>query len=112
MGYARLAIYVIGLMIVVMAAWIFLTQTPLGETIPAGVALAMILLLVGIGVMAAARSIDDTFYSRRRVVRDDGVGANVAPGYVAPGYVAPGTVVNPPTTYDTTRETVIEERRF
>lgn len=110
MGYARLALYLIGLIVVVAAAWIFLTETPVGEAVPPGVAFALILLLVGIGIMAGARSMDDTFYSRRRVVRDGDY--TDRPGYVAPGYVAPGTVVNPPTTYDATRETVVEERRY
>lgn len=107
MGYARLALYLIGLMVVVAAAWIFLTETPIGETVPSGVAFAIILLLVGIGIMAGARSMDDTFTTRRRVVRDSDYADR--PGYVAPTST---TVVNPPGAYDTTRETVVEERRY
>lgn len=109
MGYARLALYIVGLIVVVMAAWIFLTQTPIKNNVPAGVSLAIILLLVGIGVMAGARSMDDTFSYRKRVVRD----ADYTQGPMAPGttYVAPqpGNRVQPGSS---SNETVIEERRY
>lgn len=72
MGLARLAVYLTGLLLVVAAAWVFLTQTSLGESLPAGVALAVILLLVGIGVMASAKSIND-HRETRRVVHEGGV---------------------------------------
>lgn len=71
MGYSRLAIYLVGLLLVVGAAWVFLTQTDIGQTVPAGAALAVILLLVGIGVMASAKNIRDT-RETRRVVHDSG----------------------------------------
>lgn len=114
-----MAIYLVGLFIVVAAAWIFLTQTPVGATIPAGVALAIILLLVGVGVMAAARAMDDGGFYRRRVVHD-GPGPGYGAGYVAPATpasrvveretvsTAPGAVVYQPGT----SETVVEERRY
>lgn len=70
MGYTRLLVYLVGLVVVVLAAWLFLTQTPVADVLPAGVALAIVLLLVGIGIMASARSINDARYSRR-VHRDD-----------------------------------------
>ena len=113
MGATRLAVYLVGLVLVVAAAWIFLTQTPVGQAIPSSIALVLILLLVGIGVMAAANSINDT-RTTRRVVHD------------GPGYVAP-PVARGPTyerrVYDTRYapdyveppvggETVVEERRF
>jgi len=105
MGYAKLALYLVGLIVVVAAAWIFLTETPVREDVPPGVALAIILLLVGIGIMAGARSMDDTFISRRRVVHDADYGdATYAPR------AGTTTVVNPPT--ETTRETIVEERRY
>lgn len=110
MGYTRLAVYIVGLLIVVMAAWVFLTQTPLGDTIPASIALAIILLLVGVGVMVAARNINDSTY-RRRVVRDvDGVAPPPATRYYeAPaGTVERTRVVNEPAT----GETYVEERRY
>lgn len=102
MGYVRLALYLVGLIIVVGAAWVFLTQTEVGQELPGGLALALILLLVGIGVMASAKSIDDR-RSMRRVTYGD------APGdrYVTErrtGYA--DDAVAPP------RETVVEERRF
>jgi hypothetical protein len=108
MGTARLAVYLIGLLVVVAAVWVFLTQTPWGRTVPASVALALILLLVGIGVMASARSINDT-RSTRRVVHDYAS----APAYVdTPRYVPPApayeTVVPP--VGET--ETVVDERRY
>ncbi|HUR70137.1 MAG TPA: hypothetical protein VM370_12910 [Candidatus Thermoplasmatota archaeon] len=117
MGFARLTLYIIGLIVVVMAAWIFLTQTPIAKTIPAGVALAIILLLVGIGVMAGARAMDDTYTTRRRVTHDaDYVHGPVAPGttaYVPPAtsYQPPATVYTPPTQAGG-ETTTIEERRF
>ena len=115
MAFARLMLYMVGLLIVVAAAWIFMTQTPVGDAIPAGVALAIILLLVGVGVMAGARAMDDTFYSRRRRVTHDA-------DYAAPPATARTTTYHEPartTTY--TQPTappvggtseVVEERRF
>lgn len=118
MAFTRMAIYLVGLFIVVAAAWIFLTQTPVGATIPAGVALAIILLLVGVGVMAAARAMDDGGFYRRRVTHD-GPGPGYGAGYVAPPATTtrvveretvgtPNTVVYEPGS----TETVVEERRF
>jgi len=100
MGYARLSIYIVGLLLVVAAAWIFLTQTPIADDIPAGVALAIILLLVGLGVMVSASAMNDTFYSRRRVSHDTGPAAG-------PTYVPPQTYAPP-----SSGETVVEERRY
>lgn len=105
MGATRIAVYLVGLLLVVAAAWVFLTQTDLGRSVPTGFAIALILLLVGIGVMASAKSINDSRYLRR-VVHD-----------------AP---VPPPRVYDTAYEarygtapavppdgeTIVEERRY
>lgn len=112
MGYSRLAIHLVGLVVVVLAAWIFLTQTPVGKALPYSVALALILLLVGIGVMASASSINDARYSRR-VVRDNLGGPavterrvyNTGPAY---GTTTERIVDQPPAT----GETVVEERRL
>lgn len=108
MGLSRMAVYLVGLVVVVAAVWVLLTQTQLGDVVPSGVALAIILLLVGIGVMASARSLNDTRHVSR-VVHD-------GPGVVAP---PPARVVEDRTysAYDTgvapaTRETVVEERRY
>lgn len=103
MGYARLSIYIVGLLLVVAAAWIFLTQTPIADEIPTGVAMAIILLLVGLGVMVSASAMNDTFVSRRRVSHDTGY-VPPATTYVPPG----GTAYVPPSS----GETVVEERRF
>jgi thiol:disulfide interchange protein len=108
MGFVRLALYIVGLLLVVAAAWVFLTQTPFADDVPAGVAIAVILLLVGLGVMVSANAIDDTVY-RRRVVHD--------------GDRAAGPRTRTTTTYDERapyddtlrteqRETYVEERRF
>lgn len=108
MGAARLAVYLIGLLAVVAAAWILLTQTPLGESIPSGIAIAIILLIVGIGVMASAKSVNDS-RTTRRVVHEGAYGPAVAPPPAAPGRVYD-------TRYDTAytgpTETVVEERRY
>ncbi|HWH09382.1 MAG TPA: hypothetical protein VNX21_09290 [Candidatus Thermoplasmatota archaeon] len=104
MGSARLAVYLVGLVVVVAAVWVFLTQTPVGQAIPSGVALALILLLVGIGIMASARSLNDR-RSVHRVVHD-------GPGYgppVASAYERRTTYDAPPPVHG---ETVVEERRF
>ncbi|GEM_PF-6987637 len=107
MGATRLALYLLGLLIVVVAAWVFLTQTPFGRTIPASLALVLILLLVGIGVMAAANGINDTRVTRR-VMRQG----------TAPYPPPPATYER--RVYDTRYEpeppvegeTVVDERRF
>ena len=115
MGYSRLAIYLVGLVVVVLATWIFLTQTPVGQAIPFGVALALILLLVGIGIMASASSINDARYSRR-VVRDNMGGGpglterrvyNTGPNtYVGDRVVEERTAIAPH------GETIVEEKRL
>lgn len=114
MGYTRLLVYLVGLILVVTAAWIFLTQTPVGNVVPSGVALAIILLLVGIGIMASAKSINDARYSRR-VIRD-GPTAPVNTYATRRAYGPMGgeavvdrtTVVNEPVS----GETYVEERRW
>lgn len=100
MGYARLAIYLVGLLVVVGAAWVLLTQTELGEVVPGGVALAVILLLVGIGVMASAKSINDA-RSTRTVTYDGG-----APPAGTTRHVHEETLV------PERHERVVEERRY
>lgn len=113
MGSIRIAVYLIGLVLVVTAAWIFLTQTDVGRTVPTGVALALILLLVGIGVMASAKSINDSRYTRRVV--HDSVNAprtyDTRYGAYPPAGPAMGPAVGP---YDRVveGETVVEERRY
>lgn len=110
MGATRIAIYLMGLTLVVVAAWVFLTQTDVGRQVPAGLALALILLLVGIGVMASARSIND---SRRthRVVHESVGGSIAGPRVYDTRYGAAPPPVGP---YDRVveGETVVEERRF
>jgi thiol:disulfide interchange protein len=81
MGLARLAVYLVGLVLVVAAAWVFLTQTEVGESIPQSIALAVILLLVGIGVMASAKSINDRTETRR-VVHEGGTVGPAPPGTI------------------------------
>jgi thiol:disulfide interchange protein len=108
MGTARLAVYLVGLILVVAAVWVFLTQTAPGRQVPPGLALAIILLLVGIGVMASARSVNDQ-RSVRRVVHEGGpyyAGPPATP-YVEREVVRDGAYVPP-----VDRETVVEERRY
>ena len=106
MGTARLAVYLVGLVVVTVAVWVFLTQTPIGRAIPSGVALALILLLVGIGIMASARTLNDR-RSLHRVVHD---GPTVAPSarVYDTRYTRYEDSVVPPTV----GETVVEERRY
>ena len=111
MGATRIAVYLVGLLLVVVAAWVFLTQTDVGRTVPAGVGLALILLLVGIGVMASAKSINDSRISRR-VVHD-----TTGPRVYDTRYAGPaaGPVVGPAVApYDRVveGETYVEERRY
>lgn len=111
MGATRLAIYLVGLVIVVLAAWVFLTQTPIGKSVPATVAIAIILLLVGVGVMASARSVNDSRYTRR--VTSDTMGAPATRVYDTrgPAY-GDRTVVEREVAPPASGETVYEERRF
>jgi thiol:disulfide interchange protein len=109
MGATRIAIYLVGLLLVVGAAWVFLTQTDAGRSVPAGVGVALILLLVGIGVMASAKSINDSRVSRR-VVHDSSTGPRTYDTrYAGP---ATGPVVGPSTGPYVENETYVEERRY
>ena len=108
MGTARLAVYLVGLVVVTVAVWVFLTQTPIGQAIPSGVALALILLLVGIGIMASARSLNDR-RSLHRVVHDGPTVAAPPPARVYDTrYTRYEDSVVPPAS----SETVVEERRY
>lgn len=69
-----LAVYFVGLIVVLAAFWVLFTQTGLEEFIPMTVAIALVLLIVGIAVMASS----DRFSPSRRaavgtVVREDRV---------------------------------------
>lgn len=116
MGYTNLAVYLVGLLVVVVAAWIFLTQTPIAGAIPGGVALALILLLVGIGIMASARSVRESRHLRR--VSYDGPGVGPARERVVERETYPARSVErvhdrsdayPP---PASGQTVVEERRY
>lgn len=112
MGATRIAIYLVGLTLVVVAAWVFLTQTDVGRAVPAGLALALILLLVGIGVMASARGINDSRSVHRVVHESSGV---AGPRVYDTRYGAYGAAPPPPAApYDRVveGETVVEERRY
>lgn len=74
---ARLAIYVVGLLFVLAAAWVFLTQTSARASAPGGIPLAILLLVVGIGIMASTQAM-----ARRRARRDAIVHESVGPGGV------------------------------
>ena len=114
MGATRIAVYLVGLLLVVVAAWVFLTQTDVGRSVPAGIGLSLNLLLVGIGVMASAKSINDSRVSRRVVHDSTGV---AGPRVYDTRYVGPaaGPVVGPTVApYDRVveGETYVEERRY
>lgn len=111
MGTTRLALYLIGLLVIVTAVWVGLTQTPLGRQVPGSVALVLILLIVGIGVMASARNINESRRTRRVVhdgparpydTRYAAAPPPPAAGYVAREYVAPPVE----------GETIVDERRY
>lgn len=72
MDNSRMAVYLVGLVVIVGAVWVFLTQTEIGQTVPQGIALALILLLVGIGVMASVSNIRGSRTTRRVVHDADG----------------------------------------
>lgn len=105
MGYTRLAIYLGGVAILVLAAWVLLTQTGIADVIPVGVVIAVMLLIVGIGVIAASRSVDDRRFTRR-VVHD---GSPMEPGRRVVHRTYEDDV---DTTYAEPRETIVEERRY
>lgn len=96
MSYARIAIYLVGLALLVAAVWVFLTQTEIGQSVPAGFALAIILLIVGVGVMASARGIRES-REYTRVVHD--AAPPVAPGRTVE-YDRDGTYVEERRRYD------------
>lgn len=62
----RILAYVVGLAIVVAGIYVLFTQTPLADYIPGGVVLAIVLLVIGLGVMMLSTS----FTSPRAVVTD------------------------------------------
>ncbi|MFA5861459.1 MAG: hypothetical protein WDA16_07160 [Candidatus Thermoplasmatota archaeon] len=108
----RLTLYLVGLVVIVAAVWVALTMTPLGRQVPSSVALVLILLVVGIGVMASARNINES--RRTSHVVHDGTMPPVATGrvtgtrYAPPGYVERETYVEPA---PVSSETIVDERR-
>ena len=109
MGATRLAITMAGLVVVVAAVWILLTQPPFSANISPPIALAIILLLVGIGVMAAARSVNDTFASRRVVHDGGGFGPRT---YETRAPYAERRTYEGDYAPPASGETIIEERRY
>lgn len=59
---SSLVVYLIGLVLILAAVWVIFTQTELADYIPASVAVAVVLLIVGIAVMASS----DRFATRGR----------------------------------------------
>ena len=55
----RFAVYMIGLLIVVAALFVLITQTGLAQVIPLGILAAALVIILGIGVMSAATSVDE-----------------------------------------------------
>lgn len=108
MSYSRLAIYLVGLVVVAIAAWMFLTQTEIGRAVPIGVTWALILLLVGVGVMASASSIRDSRTTRR--VTHDGPAYAEPRAYDTRYGTAPYAGVPPPP--PASGETIVDERRY
>lgn len=51
-------VWVIGLAVLITAMWVAWTQTPLNDFLPAGVALAVALVIVAVAIFALARSLD------------------------------------------------------
>ncbi|HWG89350.1 MAG TPA: hypothetical protein VNZ52_00725 [Candidatus Thermoplasmatota archaeon] len=63
-------VYVIGLALVLAAVWVIFTQTGLANWIPGAIVVALVLLVLGLGVM----SLSDRFRGTdREVVYDRGV---------------------------------------
>lgn len=103
MGTTRLAIFLVGLVVVAVAAWVFFTQSELGNRVPFGIAIALILLLVGVGVMASARSINERT-STQRVIHE-----GTAPAVIDRRVSSYQPSYAPPT--EGSSETRVEERR-
>lgn len=50
-----LTIWFVGLVVVLAGIWVLFTETPLADFVPLGITLAVLLVLLGVGVMAASR---------------------------------------------------------
>jgi hypothetical protein len=66
MGHAmRLIVWIVGLALVIAAAWVLWTMTAVSELVPWGVFVAVVLVILGVGIMGAANQIRG---ERERVV--------------------------------------------
>ncbi|MCA1814247.1 MAG: hypothetical protein LC624_09915 [Halobacteriales archaeon] len=64
----RFAVYLVGLLLVLAAIWVLLTQTGLAAIVPVGVIAVALLVLLGVGIMRGAMTIDEHHHDMPREV--------------------------------------------
>lgn len=70
----KFAVYMIGLLLVVAAGYVLLTQTGVSAYVPAGIILVALLLLLGLGIMGGSQRIDNSTPTREIVETRQQVG--------------------------------------
>jgi uncharacterized membrane protein len=55
----RFGVYLVGLVLVLAAIWVLLTQTGLAAIVPVGIIAVALLILLGIGIMRGAATIEE-----------------------------------------------------
>lgn len=64
----RFGVYIAGLLLVLVAVYLLLTQTGLSAVIPVGLIAIALLLLLGFGIMRAAHTVDEHPIEGREIV--------------------------------------------
>lgn len=65
---ARIAIYLVGLVLVLAALWLLVTETGLAAVVPFSLLAIGLLLILGLGIIGAARTVPAERYVEHEVV--------------------------------------------
>ena len=70
MNATRLVVFFVGVVLVIVAAWMLFVQTGLSRWIPMGIAAAALLFFIGVVIMGASEKIPSEHKSSRTTVEE------------------------------------------
>ena len=76
---ARVALYLLGVLVVVVGAWFILSAAGIFDVLGRAVAIGIIVLILGLGIMAASHRISEPWGPRRRRYYESNTGTATAP---------------------------------
>lgn len=76
---ARVALYLLGVLVVVVGVWFILSAAGIFDVLGRAVAIGIIVLILGLGIMAASHRISEPWGPRRRRYYESNTGTATAP---------------------------------